>query len=79
MTMKELADRVAALEAEVAVLRKGMPGTSGKDWLRDAGTFRDDPNFWDAVKAGAEYRRTHEPGRKRAKKPTKSGGKRTRT
>lgn len=78
MTMKELTDRIIALEAEVAALKKGTPGMSGKDWLRDAGAFKDDPNFWDAVKAGAEYRRTHEPGRKRNKKPAKVGGKRAR-
>lgn len=83
MTMKELEKRLAALEAEVRELKSGLsepPGeTSGRAWLARAGMFRDDPNFWEAVRAGEEYRKSHEPGRRRKKKASRARGKHVRS
>lgn len=83
MTIKDLEKRLAALEAEVRELRSGSPNpvgqTSGRAWLDRAGMFRDDPNFWEAVKAGEEYRKSHEPGRGRKKKSARARGKQARS
>ena len=46
MSKPSLADRVAALEREVAALKTGMPnGSSSKDWRRTIGMFTDDPGM----------------------------------
>lgn len=83
MTIKELEKRLAALEAEVRELKSGLSNptgeTSGRAWLDRAGMFHDDPNFWEAVKAGEEYRKSHEPGRGRKKKSSRPRGKHARS
>jgi hypothetical protein len=59
MTVAELEQRVAALEAELILLRheilrlKGVPVIPGFGTI---GTFKDDPTFPDAVGFGKEYR-----------------------
>jgi hypothetical protein len=72
MTLKELEARLASLEAAIAELRqrslKQVAPTSAQAWLADAGVFRDDPEFWEAVRIGREYRESLRPGRKRSAK-----------
>lgn len=72
MTMKELEKRLAALESALAKLRQDKPQsvsrTSAEAWLADAGVFRDDPGFWEAVQIGREYRESLRSGRKRTAK-----------
>ncbi len=57
--------RVAALEWEVAELKrqlaKAVPNTKAK-WIdRITGTFKDDPDFAEIVRLGAEIRRADRP------------------
>ena len=58
-----LANRVKALEDQVADLRKLLERKAAdatppvKDWKRTIGMFKDDPLFDEIVELGAAYRR----------------------
>ena len=65
MASLQLEDRVSALEAEVADLRRRLEGNiaAGRPWWeRIAGTFADDPAFEAAMVLGREYREAQQPG-----------------
>ncbi len=59
--------RVAALEAELARLRRKIEtGESARPWWeRIAGTFEKDPVYEKAMKMGREYRKSLKPPGKR--------------
>jgi hypothetical protein len=76
MATEHLEVRVAALEAELARLKKQVEpaSTPSKAWWREIGTFEDDPIYDEAMRLGAEYRRSLRPksakrGRKRNGRP----------
>lgn len=56
-----LEERMTALEAEVAELRRKIGGgaqpTDAPWWQQRAGAFRDDPLYDEAARLGVEYRR----------------------
>ena len=60
MTNAELEKRIAALEAEVALLKSKVeknPDKSELPWWRQIiGTFADDPMHEEAMRLGREYR-----------------------
>jgi hypothetical protein len=57
MTLKQLTERVAALEAEVQELRAKLDAKqTPRSWLDGAGTFKDDEHFAEAMRLGREYR-----------------------
>jgi hypothetical protein len=64
--------RLAALEEKVARLEQQAtaPSESKKHWIDDVvGAFADDPDFWEAMRLGREYRESLRPkARKRAVK-----------
>jgi len=73
MSAQKLADRVAALEFEVARLRKKVEGQSAKDeepwWKQIWGSFANDPVYEEAMRLGREYRESLRPKpRKRRKR-----------
>ena len=50
--------RLSALEKEVAELKKDRRSpSSGKDWHRRIGKFKDDPDYDEAMRLGRQYRR----------------------
>jgi hypothetical protein len=67
--------RLAALETEVAELKKQIGG--GKDvrpwWQQIAGAFRGDKGFLEAMKLGREYRESLRPKPKANKRKPKNG------
>lgn len=61
MATVSLEERVAALEAEVQRLKNERYKTSEQDmpwWERRFGAFQDDPIHEEAMRLGAEYRRS---------------------
>jgi hypothetical protein len=68
MTVSSLEKRVAALEEELARLRKKIDTEQAAKpwWERIAGTFENDPVYARAMKLGREYRQSLKPpaGRK---------------
>ena len=53
-----LEQRVADLEKEVAELKKGATSPVDNDaWLSTAGMFKNDPEYDEAMKLGAKWRR----------------------
>ena len=72
MPAKELDERVAALEEEVARVRKEIRSlTNGTMpwWEKINGVFGDDPAFKEAMRLGREYRESLRPKpRKRRKR-----------
>jgi len=59
MTNKELENRIAVLEAEVALLKNKVEkkDETKKPWWEEiAGTFADDPAYEEAMRLGREYR-----------------------
>jgi hypothetical protein len=59
MTNKELENRIAVLEAEVALLKNKVEKKeeAKKPWWEEiAGTFADDPAYEEAMRLGREYR-----------------------
>ncbi len=81
MAVAELEVRVAALEAELARVKKQLEksGASKGDWL-DAiyGAFDNDPIYEEAMRLGREYRESlrPKPARKQANKVGRKGVKR---
>lgn len=59
MTMEEMEQRILVLEREVAELKQiAATNCSKSGWLeRFAGAFKDDPDFDEVVRLGAEWRR----------------------
>jgi len=67
MSSSALEKRVAALEEELARLRRRIETTESSRpwWERIAGTFEKDPVYEQAMKMGREYRQSLNPARKR--------------
>jgi hypothetical protein len=64
MTKAKLADRVAALEREVARLAMKLEHADKKDdpWKTDVfGAFAGDPDFLEAMRLGREWRESFRP------------------
>lgn len=65
MATLSLEERVAALEAELQQMKQsqGLKGASDapRGWRRIVGTFKDDPEFEEAVRAGREWRESFRP------------------
>jgi hypothetical protein len=72
MTLKELTERVKALEAEIASMKNKLTHatdpSSPQAWLENSGRFKHDPVFEEIVRRGREYRETTGEKRKRKKK-----------
>lgn len=59
MSNRTLEERVAALEEQVEELsREKEPTCETPWWERHIGLFKDSPNFEEAMRLGAEYRRS---------------------
>lgn len=75
MSGSSMEQRLAALEAEVAALKKQVSG--GKDdrpwWQRIAGAFQGDKAFLEAMKLGRDYRESLRPKPKAKKRKPKNG------
>ena len=58
MTMPEVEERLARLEAEVQELKAERGATTAKSpwWERIRGTFRNDPAYDEAMRLGSEWR-----------------------
>jgi hypothetical protein len=68
MATEQLETRVAALEVEIARLKKrleGKPPSRQPWWKEIAGGFANDPIFEEAMKLGAQYRRSLRPTKSR--------------
>ena len=64
MATVTLEERVAALEAEFALLKKERmnEAQSKKPWWEEIrGTFKDDPAYEEAMRLGREYRESLRP------------------
>jgi hypothetical protein len=61
MASRSLEERVAMLETEVARLKRARieaVQASGPWWERRCGAFKDDPAYDEAMRLGAEYRKS---------------------
>ncbi|MBV9849230.1 MAG: hypothetical protein JO250_06030 [Armatimonadetes bacterium] len=63
MTVPTLEERMAAVEAEIARLKRERPAppTEQPWWERIRGTFKDDPAYEEAMRLGREYRESLRP------------------
>ena len=65
MPVASLEERMSALEAEVAELKKRLKAEPQRAavpwWERRFGAFRDDPLYDEAAERGARLRRTPDP------------------
>ena len=80
MAASALERRVAALEIEVAQMKKQLAKTTnGGDWLDDFyGAFAGDPHFAEAMRLGREYRESLRPkSRRKAATVVKKKAKKT--
>lgn len=72
MTSSKIELRLATLEEKVARLEQQAAATAepNKHWIDEVvGVFADDPDFWEAMRLGREYRESLRPkARKRAAK-----------
>ena len=71
MAAVSLQQRVAALETEVALLKKRIEATEkpGDPWLEKVwGAFANDPAFEEAMRLGREYRESLRPKRPQRRK-----------
>jgi hypothetical protein len=75
MTLAQLEQRLAALEAEVARLKRATPPSNKPWWEQVEGAFAGDSPFEEAMRLGREYRRSLRPGsRKRNPGPRRGKG-----
>ena len=60
MAVATLEERMAALEAEVALLKRQRTLTTERKpwWEQRWGAFKDDPMYEEAMRLGAEYRKS---------------------
>ena len=66
MAAHSLEHRVAALEAEVAQLKKELQGRQeGADWHKIIGTFANDPSYDKAMEYGRKYPESLRPGKRK--------------
>ena len=64
----KLEQRVTALEQQIALLQRQAAGAAGRAWLDDLyGKFANDPVFEHAMKLGRKYRKSLQPGARKAK------------
>jgi hypothetical protein len=68
MAAINLKDRVAALEVEVARLKKKLDEDSRPWTEKIAGAFTNDPAFEEAMRSGREYRESLRPKPKKRRK-----------
>ena len=68
MNTMKLEDRVTALEAEVARLKKKLDKDSRPWTEKIAGAFANDPAFEEAMRLGREYRESLRPKPKKRRK-----------
>ncbi len=70
MTLSALEKRIAALEGELAALRRKIETTdiSTPWWERIAGTFAHDPVYDEAMKLGRKYRESLRPKKRLGRK-----------
>ncbi|NCR26552.1 MAG: hypothetical protein GPJ03_21605 [Microcystis aeruginosa G13-01] len=62
MLSADLEIRLAALEAEVAMLKRLLPTVSETPWWEKiVGTFADDPVYEEAMQFGQQYRQSLKP------------------
>jgi len=74
MAVPQIEQRLAALEAEVARMKKQLAKAvpAGGDWLNEIfGAFENDPIYEDAMRLGREYRESLRP-KKSSKTSTKT-------
>ena len=77
MAVPQIEQRVAALEAEVTLLKEKIEAVTKPAtpwWQEIYGTFADDPLYEEAMRSGREYRESLRP--KAPKRPTKQTPKR---
>ncbi len=69
MTLSALERRVAALEEELAVIRRKIEseGAAMPWWQRISGTFAHDPVYEEAMKLGRKYRESLRPKRRQGR------------
>lgn len=73
MATVRLADRVAALEAQMIQLKAKLEELTGAKvpwWQAIAGTFANDPTYEEAMRLGREWRESFRPKPRRNKKAT---------
>ncbi len=70
MTFSALEKRIAALEQELAVLRRKVERNDAATpwWDRIAGTFAHDPIYEEAMKLGRKYRESLRPKKRPSRK-----------
>lgn len=65
MTDTEIENRIAVLEAEVALLKSKVDKNDAKTeipwWKQHLGIFADDPMHEEAMRLGREYRESQKP------------------
>ena len=63
MTATSLEERMTALEAEVARLKKALESEARPLpwWKKIVGVYKDDPEFEEAMRLGREYRESLRP------------------
>ena len=73
MTETEIADRLAAIEADLAALKAKVSTQPRSHPVlvieRIHGTFADDPAFREAARLGRQWRRSDRPAGGKAKRP----------
>lgn len=77
MAVAQIEQRVAALEAEVTLLKQKLEAVTKPAtpwWQEIYGTFADDPLYEEAMRSGREYRESLRP--KASKRATKQTPKR---
>jgi hypothetical protein len=71
MTKQTLAERVAAMEAEIRYLKSAVERLANQAvpwWEQIVGIFGDDPAFAEAMRLGRQYRESLRPGSHRRAK-----------
>lgn len=76
MAVPQIEQRVAALEAEVTLLKQKLEAVTKPTapwWQQIYGTFADDPLYEEAMRSGREYRESLRPktSKRAAKQPPK--------